>query len=213
MTFSFVWSDLIPQSSACGRNASFASRAGQHRLASRSAPVMFLRHADRDIFWVGFRAGNSLSVRAGTRGTRPCRTRFTTVAAGGNWLALLTLVLGLPTTIIDAYNTQDVGNRLMSVGGFHWTIALTPAQQEGLAWIRAQTAADAIVQAEPVIRERETWTLIPSFAERRMAAGLPISLMHVPAYDEKSEQVRLIYASTDADAAWRAAKQLRIDYL
>ena len=46
-----------------------------------------------------------------------------------------------------------------------------------------------------------------------MAAGLPISLMHVPAYDQKSEQVRQIYASTDADAAWRAAKRLLIDYL
>jgi hypothetical protein len=196
-------------------SSSFLSRARPAIAGvALSILLMFFVTLTVDIFWVGFRAGNLFSVFV------PALVARGFVALGsprwkpvGIGLALLTLVLGLPTTIIDAYNTQDVGNRLMSVGGFHWTIALTPAQQEGLAWIRTQTAADAVVQAEPVIRERETWTLIPSFAERRMAAGLPISLMHVPAYDEKSEQVRRIHASMDADAAWRIAKELRIDYL
>ena len=32
------------------------------------------------------------------------------------------------------------------------------------------------------------WSLIPSFAERRMAGGLPISLMNVPAYEATSSR-------------------------
>ena len=42
--------------------------------------------------------------------------------------------------------------------------------------------ATAIVQMEPMVRGREHWTLIPSFAGRRMAAGLPISLLPLPEY-------------------------------
>ena len=43
----------------------------------------------------------------------------------------------------------------------------------------------------------ERWSLIPSFAERRMAAGLPISLMRVPEYAEKTSLVRTIYQSRE----------------
>ena len=175
--------------------------------------LMFFVTLSVDIFWVGFRAGNLFFVLVPAlvaRGFVSLSARWRRPVAAA--LAIATIVGGLPTTIIDAYNAQDVGNRLMGPG-FRWTVALTPAEQEGLAWIRANTPREAIVQAEPTIRGRDTWSFIPSFAERRMAAGLPISLMHVPEYDEKSEQVRQIYASTDADAAWRAAKQLRVDYL
>jgi hypothetical protein len=69
------------------------------------------------------------------------------------------------------------------------------------------------VQAEPTVRGRETWSLIPSFAERRMAAGLPISLLNVPAYAVSSNQVRDVYAGTDATAARNLAKTLGIDYV
>ena len=155
--------------------ASFVSRARPAIVGvALSILLMFFVTLTVDIFWVGFRAGNLFSVFVPALVARGFvalgSPRWKPVAVG---LALLTLVLGLPTTIIDAYNTQDVGNRLMSVGGFHWTIALTPAQQEGLAWIRTQTAADAIVQAEPVVRERETWTLIPSFARAQNGGRAP----------------------------------------
>ena len=64
-----------------------------------------------------------------------------------------------------------------------------------------------------MIRDREGWSQIPSFAERRMAAGLPISLMRVPAYQERSDAVRTMYATADAQEAWRIARRLRIQYI
>jgi hypothetical protein len=95
--------------------------------------------------------------------------------------------------------------------GFHWTVTVTPAEQEGLAWIRLHTPRSAIVQAEPVIRGRETWSWIPSFAERRMAAGEAIPL--IADTQAKSQQVRQIYAGVGAEPAWRLARDLHIDYL
>ena len=48
-----------------------------------------------------------------------------------------------------------------------------------------------------IVRGRETWSLIPTFAERRMAGGNAIALLNTPEYAEKSEQVRQIYATPD----------------
>jgi uncharacterized membrane protein len=66
---------------------------------------------------------------------------------------------------------------------------------------------------DPTVRGRSTWSLIPSFAERRMAAGLPISLLDVPEYHERSQRVRVIYDAPSAADAARIARILRIDYL
>jgi hypothetical protein len=66
---------------------------------------------------------------------------------------------------------------------------------------------------EPILRGREHWTLIPSFAGRRMAAGLPISLLPLPEYRERSEQVRVLYATPNAGEAADIAHRLRLDYL
>ena len=56
-------------------------------------------------------------------------------------------------------------------------------------------AADAIVQMDPVAHGRETWSQLPTFAQRRMAAARPISLMNVPEYEARSRQVHAIYAA------------------
>jgi uncharacterized membrane protein len=127
-------------------------------------------------------------------------------------LAAAILVLGLPTTAIDTWNASDISNRREGPG-FRWTLWTTRDQQQAFAWIRAQTPADAIVQMEPMVRGREHWTLIPSFAGRRMAAGLPISLLPQPEYMETSERVRSIYQGADAEGASDTARRLRIDYL
>jgi uncharacterized membrane protein len=66
---------------------------------------------------------------------------------------------------------------------------------------------------DPLARGRETWTLIPSFAERRMSAGLPISLLDAPVYHTRSEEVRRLFASADPQTAWNIARDLDIDYL
>jgi hypothetical protein len=72
---------------------------------------------------------------------------------------------------------------------------------------------DAIVQMEPILRGREHWTLIPSFAARRMAAGLPISLLPLPEYEQRSEMVRQLFTTASVDEASAIAHRLRIDYL
>ena len=119
---------------------------------------------------------------------------------------------GLPTTVIDAYDAQDVGNTSMGPG-FHWTLSLSASQQDALSWIQTHTPSNAIVQAEPTVRGREAWSVIPSFAGRRMAAGLPISLMHEPAYDTRSRAVQEIYAGAEPERARRLAHELGIDFL
>jgi len=64
-----------------------------------------------------------------------------------------------------------------------------------------------------MVRGREHWTLIPSFAGRRMAAGLPISLLPQPEYLATSELVQTLFSTSRADEASDLARRLRIDYL
>jgi uncharacterized membrane protein len=92
-------------------------------------------------------------------------------------------------------------------------LTVTPEEWEALAWIRASTSPTAVVQAEPVVRGRETWSLIPTFAERRMATGNALPLLARPIYAERNERVKQIYASNDARWAWQDAVALGIDYL
>lgn len=159
--------------------------------------------------WVGFRAGQLLLVSIPI--LLACVfARMRTMATAA--LALVILAVGLPTTVIDTWNAQDISNQRQA-SEFRWTIVVTPAQQEAFRWIRANTAEDAIVQMEPMLRGREHWTLIPSFAGRRMAAGLPISLLPLPEYRERSEQVRVLYATRNIEEAAAIARRLRLDYL
>ena len=80
-------------------------------------------------------------------------------------------------------------------------------------WIKRATRRDAVVQMEPEVRAREDWSLIPSFGERRMAAGLPISLLSVPAYQQRSDLVKTMFASADAREAAAIAHDLHVDYV
>lgn len=166
-----------------------------------------------DLSYIGFRAGQllqiglpALAARAFDRGLQ--RGRQWAIAG----VAALLFVVGLPTTAIDTYNAQDIGNLRMGPG-FRWTITVTPAEQAAFEWIRTHTPSTAVVQMDAFAHGRETWTFIPSFAERRMAAGLPISLLNTPEYERRSQRVRDIYATGDAEAAWVAARRLRINYL
>jgi hypothetical protein len=159
--------------------------------------------------WVGFRAGQILLV------SLPLLLAPVLAALRAPSRALLIgviLVVGLPTTLVDTWNAQDIWNR-RDGPGFRWTLWITPEQQEAFAWIRANTRPTDIVQMEPMVRAREHWTLIPSFAGRRMAAGLPISLLPLPEYTELSERVRTLFASSDPRMASDIARQMRIDYL
>jgi hypothetical protein len=166
-----------------------------------------------DQFWVGFRAGQillaMLTVPLALLLDRLLDLRRTVLAGV---LVTAIVAVGLPTTAVDAYNAADITNLRMGPG-FPWTVTLSPAEQDALRWIRRATLPLAVVQAEPMVRGRTQWSLIPSFAQRRMAAGLPISLLPMPEYASRSELVRSIFTSSSADEAYATARSLNIDYL
>ena len=88
---------------------------------------------------------------------------------------------------IDVYNTQDVWNRAEGPG-FRWTVLLSPGELEGLEWIKTGTFKSARVQVEPVERGRDSWAFIPAFAERRMASGLPLSMIPWPSTKRRTRK-------------------------
>lgn len=199
--------------------------AGRSRFATSMAPVVagvvvgagllyFVTLPGGDVVWIGWRAGQILLLTltplaaAGMARVQDARRLRPLMRLA----YVMLFAVGLPTTVIDTYNAQDVWNRMMGPG-FRWTVVVTPAERHAVDWIRAETSPDAIVQMEPVVRGRETWTHIPTFALRRMAAGLPISLLKKPVYEERSLRVREMYGTEDPRHAWNIAKGYHIDYL
>jgi hypothetical protein len=114
--------------------------------------------------------------------------------------------------VIDIYNTQDVWNRGMGPG-FRMTVLLTPQEVAGLEWIKHSTNQDARVQVDPNVRGRDTWSYIPTFAERRMSYGEPISMIPTAKYDAMAPVVRTLYQSTSVGEASARAAKMCIDYL
>jgi hypothetical protein len=163
--------------------------------------------------WVGWRAGQIVLVTAppliAAFFAQLIDTRRRRTAAV---VAALALAVGVPTTVIDTWNAQDVEHLAMGPG-FRWTVAVPPATQAAMRWIREQTPSDAVVQMSIGPRGRETWTLVPTFGARRMAAGRPISLLPVPEYDERSGAVDAMFRTSSASEASRLAHTQRIDYV
>jgi hypothetical protein len=126
--------------------------------------------------------------------------------------AAIVAVVALPTVVVDLYNTQDVTNREMGPG-FRWTVLLNPDEVKALDWIRDHTPIRARVQVEPEVRGRETWAYLPAFAERRMSAGLPISMIPLAKYEQASKNIKALYQSSSAVQAYDRAVDLCIDYL
>ena len=177
--------------------------------------VFYLVRLSVEASYIGFRAGQLLQLAlpglAALFFARLWNKNQRWRAAAGA-LALVLLAIGLPTTLIDSYNAQDIGNRRMGPG-FRWTITLTPDEQEAFRWVRRETARDAIVQMDPIAHGRETWSQLPTFAERRMAAARPISLMDIPEYTARSQKAHRIYAERNAETAAQLARDLGINYI
>jgi hypothetical protein len=215
------------RSDAAPREDPVASAFRRNRVVftrNRVAPLLLsvvsliLMHfvwLDVDRAWVGFRAGQMFLVAvpalvAGGLATSGMRRRITVAVVA------LAALAGAPTTLIDAYNAQDITNVSPSPNG-PWTVTVTADESQGLEFLRRVTPANAVVQMDPLARERVTWSLIPSFAQRRMAAGRPISLLGGTSdgseYGERSRRVQRMYETADAQEAAAIARALRIDYI
>lgn len=167
--------------------------------------------------WVGFRAGQILlalltiplaRVLATIGGVASARTGRRLTAA----LVVGILAIGAPTVVVDTYNASDIAN-LSHGPGFPWTLTVSRGQQDGLTWVKEHTPQTAVVQMDALARGRGHWSFIPTFAARRMAAGLPISLLPRPEYQRLSRQVRTIFDSRDPAVAHDTARRMGIDYL
>jgi hypothetical protein len=175
--------------------------------------LMYFVRLSVDQAWVAFRAGQMMIIALAA-----LAARF--IASGGTGmrrtitgsLVLLCLAAGIPTTAIDEYNAQDTHNLAMGPG-FPWTIVVSRQQQSAYRWIQENTPINAVVQMDARSRERSTWSNIPSFAERRMTGGLPISLLNVPEYAERSDRIRAMYATQNPAEAAELARNLKIDYV
>lgn len=174
----------------------------------------FVNVRDHQDVYVGWRVGHFMFIAAtvviGILFERlqaaPGRRRTVGWAAVG-----LIGVMGLPTTLIDVYNTQDITNHGPAPAG-RWTLRLTPDDRQVFDWIRHNTDPRAVFQVDPVPRDPETWAYLPAFAERRMAAGLPISMIPLRKYQEATNDVRLIYDEPPL-LAYERASRAGIDYV
>jgi hypothetical protein len=164
--------------------------------------------------WVGWRSGHLLLIAFCVIGAAAM-----TVVWARRWSRLavaavlgVAIVLAVPTVAIDVYNAQDITNRGPGPN-FPWTLIITPAEREALDWIKRATPPTATVQVEPIARGAGGWAYVPAFGERRMAAGLPISMIPLRPYQEGSVHVQRVFTAATPDEAHALASTLGIDYL
>lgn len=176
-------------------------------LAAACVVFYFLINVrDHQDVYVGWRVGHLLFMSA----TVLAGILFDHVATLANRrTAVLGVVAvglaGLPTTVIDVYNTQDLTNN-RAAPGFTWTLRLTPDDRQAFHWIRLNTRPEEVVQVDPFARDSETWAYLPAFAERRMAAGLPISMVPLKKYEDASAQMRAIFDEPALSSYERATR-------
>ena len=132
--------------------------------------------------WVGFRAGQLILVSLPVL-LAPVLARLDISRRVA--LAAVIFVAGFPTTAIDTWNAQDIGNRRPGPG-FRWTIWTTPEQQQAFAWIQANTPRDSdradgtgrprprALDAHPLIRGAQDGCRASDLAPA--AAGVPGTL-------------------------------------
>jgi hypothetical protein len=175
----------------------------------------FVDVRDHQYVYVGWRAGHFLFVAFAVLTGYALhalwqlgpRTRVLTAA-----LTAVLAALALPTFVIDFYNTQDITNYKPN-DNYSWTLVLSHDEVAALNWIRTFTPAEAIVQIEPHSREGRRWADVPAFAERRMSAGLPISMVPLAPYEDASQKVLALYQERNGEKAFSQAARLGIDYL
>jgi hypothetical protein len=205
---------------ACGAVVAFRRHASQFLGIASIIIVSFLFYffvdvRDHQYVYVGWRAGHFLFVAFAVLVGYALQELWQRGRAGRVWVVAASAVLALaslPTFVIDFYNTQDINNRNPS-DPYTWTLVLSNDELQALAWIRGFTPANAVVQVEPHTREGRRWADMPAFGERRMSAGLPISMVPLTKYEAASERVLALYEERNGDRAFERAARLGIDYL
>jgi hypothetical protein len=148
-------------------------------------------------------AGTAAAIDAARAWPRARRVAFAT-------LAVVATAAALPTVALDAYNAQDVTNVEKSVGGFPWTVHVTPAHQAAAAWTRAHLSTHAVLQMDPITHGRATWALLPAFAERRVGVGLALFEPNPRRFDRPMADVRRIFSAGDTATAFAMCVQYGI---
>ena len=123
----------------------------------------------------------------------------------------LVVALALPTVVIDTFSTGDVAPNDL---GRAWrrTEVISPDEAEGLRWLREHTPPEAVVQVDMMARGSIMWAYIPAFAERRLGAGVPLSMVPLQKYHEAAKRVQWMYG-IDAQSAYALADRVGLDYL
>ncbi len=198
--------------------ALIAERRGLSVLGSLALTTVFfyffVNVRDHQDVYVGWRVGHFLFMAAAVVvGVLLERLSTSTSAAQPVQWALLVVALlaGLPTTLIDIYNTQDITNHRQAPG-FHWTLMLRPDELQAFDWIQNNTRDEARFQVDPMARDSETWAYLPAFAERRMAIGLPISMVPLAKYQQGSEAIRNLFEESPL-AAYERAVRAGVNYV
>jgi hypothetical protein len=174
----------------------------------------FVNVRDHQDVYTGWRVGHFLFMSAAVViGVLLERLAISTSAAQPAQLAIVVIAFlaGLPTTLIDIYNTQDITNFHEAPAG-PMTLMLRPDERQAFDWIEHNTRPDALFQVDPIARGQETWAYLPAFAERRMAIGLPISMVPLAKYQQGSEAIQNLFEETPL-AAYERAVRARINYI
>jgi hypothetical protein len=163
--------------------------------------------------YVSFRTGQFLFVvlAAGTAAAiDAARAWPRTLRLGFATLAVLATLAALPTVALDTYNAQDITNVERSVGGFPWTVHVTPAHQAAAAWTRTHLSSRAVLQMDPKAHGRATWALLPAFAERRIGVGLALFEPNPRRFDRPMADVGRIFSAGDTATAFAICERFAI---
>ena len=176
----------------------------------------FVNVRDHQDVYVGWRVGHFMFMSAAVIiGILVERVATTPSALQPvQWAVILIAFLaGLPTTVIDVYNTQDISPHGEPP---YWTMMIAPDERQAFDWIRANTRIDATVQIDPLIRQAgakdDNWAYVPGFAGRRLAYGLPISMVPIAKYEQASAEIQKLFDESPL-AAYERAMKAKVNYI
>ena len=167
----------------------------------------FVDVRDHQHVYVGWRAGHLLFIAFAPLVGFACQEYW---RAGGAirvmGVAATLVLIGASAPTVGDRPVQHAGH-VEPPGGAGLSLdAGDPARRAGSARLgEAAHAAERHRAGRPEVRDAETWAYIPAFAERRMGAGLPISMIPLARYQRATARVLEIYRAPTADAAYLAA--------